>query len=157
MKSYILSILGIIISGILIDVIIPSGTINKYIKSIYSIFVIAVLIMPLINFIKNSNNLSLNYNEIRLQENLTDYIIEKRVASLEDDIELHLSQEGFEKIDIELKYSTKNNEIVYNSCEINLKNMLISSDKQHINRYEFIKKVVIDYTSLGPQEIVINE
>ena len=36
MTGYILSILGIVIAGVLIDVIMPSGKINKYIKSIYS-------------------------------------------------------------------------------------------------------------------------
>ena len=43
MTGYILSVLGIVIAGVFMDVILPSGTIAKYIKGIYSIFVVAVL------------------------------------------------------------------------------------------------------------------
>ena len=51
MTAYILSVLGIVIAGVIIDVIIPAGSISVYIKSIYSIFVVAVIISPVINFL----------------------------------------------------------------------------------------------------------
>ena len=52
MTSYILSILGIIVAGLLIDVIVPNGTISKYIKSIYSIFVVSHTSTKLEKFFK---------------------------------------------------------------------------------------------------------
>ena len=60
-------------------------------------------------------------------------------------------------IDIEVKYSTQNNEIIYNSCLVSLKNMAILEDKPHINKYEFIKEVIVDFTNLNSEEIIINE
>jgi len=156
MKAYILSILGIVITGIIIDIIIPSGTINKYIKSIYSIFVVVVILSPLINFFKNIN-VSVGYNEFEVQENLINYIFENRVNAIEKNIETDLKNAGYEQITVELKYSTNNNEITYNSCMLNLENMLITSDKPHINKYEFIKEIVCNHTDLDGQEIIINE
>ena len=157
MNSYILSILGIVVAGIIIDIILPSGTISKYIKSIYSIFVVTVLLMPLINFLNKSNGFKLNYTDYELQDNLINYISTKRVDNLELNIEEHLLNEGFNSIDIELSFSMENNEIVYKNCKVNLKNLEISADKQHINKYEFIKEVVTEFTNLNSEEIIFNE
>lgn len=157
MSGYILSILGIVVAGIIIEVIIPTGTISKYIKSVYAIFVVAVLLMPLINFLNKNHGLQLSYSDIELQQNLINYISKSRVEKTETNIEQHLSNEGFNSIDIKLNYLIENNEIVYKICEVNLTNLSISEDKQHINKYEFIKEVVISYTNLDGQEIKFDE
>lgn len=157
MKGYILSILGIVIAGILIDVIVPSGSVNKYVKSIYSIFVVAVILNPLITLISKSKNLSLNYVDYELDKELISYIYTERTVKLEEDIENYLAKEGFANIDIVFNFSIEKNELIYNSCEVNLKNLVIASDKQHINKYEYIMEVVQSYTNLTDEEIIINE
>lgn len=155
MSGYILSILGVVVAGVIIDIIVPSGTINKYIKSIYSIFLVAVLLMPILNL--KGNNFAFNYKEYELNDNLFNYISNEKAKALEDSIEQHFNTEGFSNIDIELTFKLNNNKILYNSCNVNLKNLVISADKQHINKYEFIKEVVASYTNLSYQEIIIDE
>lgn len=157
MSGYILSILGIVIAGVVIDIIIPSGSINKYIKSIYAIFVVAVLLMPLIKFLNQNHGFQVSYSDYEFQENLMNFIHNKRVEGLENEIENYFEIEGFKSIDIDINFSIENNEIIYKICQVNLKNLEISTDKQHINRYEFIKEVVNSYTNLSSEEIVINE
>lgn len=157
MIGYILSILGIVMAGIIIDLIIPSGSISKYIKSVYSIFIVAVLIMPLINFLNNNNGFNLAYKDYELQESLLTFIHKNRVESLEKTIEQNLTAHGIENVDIEIKFSLENNELNYISCKVNLINVAISADKQHINKYEFIKDVVSNFTNLSSKEIIFNE
>ena len=65
MTGYILSVLGIIIAGVLIDVIIPNGTICKYVKSIYSIFVVAVLINPIFNLVGKTKDFTFKYDDFK--------------------------------------------------------------------------------------------
>lgn len=157
MTGYILSILGIVVAGILIDVIVPSGSINKYVKSVYSIFVVAVILNPLISLISKSKNLNLSYTDYELDKELISYIYTERTDNLEESIETHLDGEGFSNVDIKINFSIENNELIYNSCEVNLKNLVIASDKQHINKYEFIMEVVQSYANLTDEEIIINE
>ena len=157
MSGYILSILGIVMAGIIIEIIIPSGAISKYIKSIYAIFVVSVLIMPLIKFIDKNNSFKLSYTDYELQEKLLVFINNSKINAMEENIENNLSNQGFDAIDIEITYSLENNEIILNSCQVNLKNLEISADKQHINKYEFIKEVIASYTNLKSQEIQFNE
>lgn len=157
MSGYILSILGIVVAGIFIDIIVPTGSISKYIKGIYAIFVVAVIINPVVKLLSKADNFKLTYNEYSTNSNLLEYIYSMRSNSLETNIEKSLKNEGFANVDIILTFSIENDELVYNSCEINLKNMVISTDKQHINKYEFIRNVVKDNTSLEDEEIKFNE
>ena len=157
MTGYILSILGIIVIGILIDVIVPNGAINKYIKSIYSIFVVAVLINPIFGLVKKAEDFTLKYQDFTTDQKLLEYIYSKKAAAFESEIELALSQEGFLNVDIILNYSIENDNLSYSTCVVNLKNIAINEDKQHINKYEFIKSVVKEKTNLTYEEIIINE
>ena len=157
MKGYILSILGIVLAGVFIDIIVPSGKINKYIRSIYSIFVVAVLLNPLINFLSNHRDFTVKYKEYELSEKLLNYIYEMRVKTQEENLKNLFSNEGFDNIDIKLSFSSENDELKYNSCKVNLKNVVIDKDMQHINKYEFIKKIIKEYTNLSDEEIIIDE
>jgi len=157
MSGYILSILGIIVVGVFIDVIIPSGNINKYIKSIYSIFVVAVILNPIISLMSKMSDFTIKYKEHEINTNLLTYIYTKKVNSQELAIENLLSGEGFDNVDIILNYSIEKDNLKYNSCTVNLENLVIIADKQHINKYEFIKKVVKESTNLTDEEIIINE
>ena len=47
MTSYILSIVGIVFLGVLVDVIMPDGEMNKYVKGVFSIIALCVIINPL--------------------------------------------------------------------------------------------------------------
>lgn len=155
MTSYILSVLGIVVAGVFIDVIVPSGSINKYIKGIYSIFVVATLISPITKLINKDFNF--NYALIQTDEKLLNYLYQHRADAMEKELISYFESEGFSNVDINLSYSISNDEIEYNTCEINLKNLVISADKQHINKYEFIKNTIKKATNLTDEEILINE
>lgn len=157
MSGYILSILGIVIVGVLVDIVVPSGTINKYIKSIYAIFVLAVILSPVIKFLSNTHDINVNITGYEINEDLMNYINTNKIKSLETNIENKLKDEGFDGIDIKINYSIESNELMINSCTVNMQNLVITSDKQHINKYEFIIEVLREYTNLADEEIIFYE
>ena len=157
MAGYILSILGIVVAGVFIDIIIPSGAISKYIKSIYAIFVLAVIVTPIIKFFNDNRGFDLQYQEYEINQNLINYIQTNKIEAMENNILLDLEDEGLSNIDIIINYSIDNNELSINSCTINLENLVISSDKQHINKYEIIKQIVRENTNLTDEEMIFYE
>ncbi len=157
MAGYILSILGIVMVGVLVDIIIPTGTINKYIKSIYGIFVLAVLINPVISMVSKISGYELSYSEYSADEGLLNYIYSNHVISLQNSIISTLTDNGFSNIDIKINYVIENNSLCLNSCEINLENLEIASDKLHINKYEYIVEVVNEIANLDEEVIVFYE
>lgn len=157
MNGYVLSVLGIVVAGIFIDIIIPSGAINKYIRSIYSIFVVAVLVSPIMSLLNKANKFSFTYEDYKLNENILSYIYKKRTETFQEDIEKQLASDGFANVDIVLNFSLENDVMLFTSCQVNLKNLVISKDKQHINKYEYIRDIVQTNTNLKDEEIIINE
>ena len=126
MSGYILSILGIVIVGVLVDIVVPSGTINKYIKSIYAIFVLAVILSPVIKFLSNTHDINVNITGYKINEDLMNYINTNKIKSLETNIENKLKDEGFDGIDIKINYSIESNELMINSCKVNMQNLVIT-------------------------------
>ena len=157
MTGYLLSVLGIVLASVLINIIIPTGELAKYIKSVFSIFVVFVLISPIFTFLNKEQQYMFSYNDYEINEKLINYVFSKRTDETKARIIEELTEQGFEDIDIILSYSAENNELSYNYCTVNLKNMTIRADKQHINKYEFIKNVVIEYTNLTEEEIQFYE
>jgi len=157
MKAYVLSILGVTICGIIIDVIIPSGKINNYIKSIYSIFVVAVILTPLINFFSKGKDFTLNYQDYAVNEKLLNFISNSKVDALEKELQQALINEGYSGVDINLNFSLENDEIVYNSCNVNISKLVIAEEKKHINKYQFISGVIEERTNLASEVIVFDE
>ncbi len=157
MSGYILTILGIVLAGILIDIIVPTGKINKYIKSIFAIFVVAVILMPVVKFIAKSDEITINYTDYEIEQNLMDYIFSSRVNAYENEIIEVLENNGLSNIDIKINYSINSNELSLNSCEVNLKNMTSSNIEMHNNRYEFIAETIKEITNLTDEVIIFYE
>lgn len=157
MSGYILTILGIVLAGILIDIIVPTGKINKYIKSIFAIFVVAVILMPVVKFIAKSDEITINYTDYEIEQNLMDYIFSSRVTAYENEIIEVLENNGLSNIDIKINYSINSNELSLNSCEVNLKNMTSSNIDSHNNRYEFIAETIKEITNLTDEVIIFYE
>ena len=157
MSGYILTILGIVLAGILIDIIVPTGKINKYIKSIFAIFVVAVILMPVVKFIAKSDEITINYNDYEIEQNLMNYIFSSRVTAYENEIIEVLENNGLSNIDIKINYSINSNELSLNSCEVNLKNMTSSNIEMHNNRYEFIAETIKEITNLTDEVIIFYE
>lgn len=157
MSGYILTILGIVLAGILIDIIVPTGKINKYIKSIFAIFVVAMILMPVVKFIAKSDEITINYTDYEIEQNLMDYIFSSRVTAYENEIIEVLENNGLSNIDIKINYSINSNELSLNSCEVNLKNMTSSNIEMHNNRYEFIAETIKEITNLTDEVIIFYE
>lgn len=157
MTGYILSVLGIVVAGVIIDIIVPSGTINKYIRGVYSIFVVAVLISPIMKLMNKTHDFSIKYQDYSLNENLLSYIYKSKVDSMQIRIEKELEEEGLKNVDIILNFSIENDQLEYKSCIVDLKKLVINADKQHINKYEIITEVIKGSTDLTQEEILFDE
>ena len=157
MAGYILSILGIVVAGIFIDILVPSGNINKYIKSVFGIFVLAVIIAPVVKFVANSKNISVEITGQEVNQNLLYYIFNQRVQTMQNEVQSRLEEKGFSNIDIKINFSIKDNVLSINSCEVNMKKLSISGEAEHINKYEFIRHVVNEITNLTDEVIIFNE
>lgn len=71
MKQWVLSVAGIAILSVLADVILPVGQTRKYVKTVVSVVVTAVLAQPILSFATNFN---VSYSELTVQESYLQFV-----------------------------------------------------------------------------------
>lgn len=158
--SWLLSIVGITLIGALVDIILPEGSTQKYIKCIFSIFVVFVMIYPVVNinidkidfnkFIYNNSSIELN------QEYINNYHKSYK-KSLEKLTENQLDSKGYKNTIVEIYYNMSSNNFEIEKVEINAKNLVINNETVHIDKYKEIKKIVSQFLYLDENKVVINE
>lgn len=158
--NWILSIVGVVLIGVLVDIILPSGQIQKYIKSVFSIFVVFVMIYPVTNI--DINNLDFNkflYNQtsVELNENYIKNYNNEYKKSLENLITTQLENKGFKGVDVEISYNLSSLKFEIEKVQLNTKNLVINTNSPHINKYNEMKDIVVSVLSIDEKKVVINE
>lgn len=160
MKDYISTIIYISIFSIILELILPSNKLKKYISSLMGVLVILTIASPVVNFLKNDNvilAISNAIDEISISnENVTNYDFSKQKnriindsvkAKLEEEIESSCK----EKLD---EYNIKNVSISLNEKyavdEINI----VAADIDNVEDARKIINYIID--TYNVQEQVIN-
>lgn len=156
MQSYILSVLGIVLVSVLIEIILPNGQTAKYIKSIFSIFVIYVLINPLIMFLKNDFDISkyIQADNLQINKSLLNNIYKDQIQAKSKDLENTLKNEGFVGVKITILYQVVEENIVLEKVKINIDNLVINGLAPNINKYQHIRQVVAQNLMIKEEDIL---
>ena len=106
-SAWILSIAGICILSVLIDLFLPEGSSSSHIKTIFNFVIIFVIIAPLPGLLQKDFDASLifNENEIVLQEDYIYQLNRDKLTMLEKTIENKLTNDGLLNIDISISHN----------------------------------------------------
>lgn len=158
--GWLLSVVGIVVIGVLVDLILPEGEMQKYIKAIFSVFMVFVMISPILKI--DINNIDLNkfvYNENSVSVN-EDYLKNYNNAyknSLEKICENQLKTQGFENVDVGILLNLSTTKFEISKVNLNLKNLVINPNGVHIDKYKEIKSIVISVLDIDEDKVVIDE
>lgn len=156
MQSYILSVLGIVLVSVLIEIILPSGQTAKYIKSVFSIFVVYVLISPVLTMIKKDYDITkyVQQGNIEVNQVLLNNIYKDQIEAKSTDIENALEKEGYSGVKVKILYNIVDNQIFLEKVKINLDNLVITSPNENINKYQHIRQVVAQSIEIKEEDIL---
>lgn len=159
MSGYLLALLGVIILGVLIDVIIPSGSTSKYISGIFAIVVMFVMISPVLKWIKSDYKLSDYFTtaDIELNDKLLYNINDNKFNALESDIEKELLDNGYSNVDIDIQFDIDADNVKITQVLVDLTNLVINENHVNINRYVYIRQVVLSKVAVKEEVVVFSE
>lgn len=150
MSAWIISIVGIITLGILVDIVLPEGQTNKYIKGIFATITILTIIAPIPKFLNKEidfKKLFSNGVSFSVDESFIDSVSETKKDYREESIEELLLQLGYTDCEAKIvKKANKANEIDY--VNIYLNNVVFKSSKEHIDIVNNIKTTVSAYLKI---------
>ncbi len=103
MDAWIMSIVGVVCLGVLLEIVLPDGQSSKYVKGTFSLLVIFVIASPLPKIVKGDFDFSLSDISLSIDQKYLDELNENKAEQISNDIEkLLLSNEIHAKIQIEL-------------------------------------------------------
>lgn len=158
LSTYLLSIMGIIMLFVVIELILPNGQTAKYIRSILGIFLIFVIVAPL-GKIK-----SLDFNDIlfggsaeyQLDYNYLYKAQLEQASDLQQKLEELLANNGVGGAIVIIDIQKDSPKMQINSIFVDLSQTVISKNNEHIINYTTIKDIVCEYASIEKNKVVIS-
>lgn len=131
MTAWIASIVAIVALGVLLDIIMPEGEINKYIKSVFSIVTVVAIIAPLPAMLGGKGDFNNYFDKL---DNIT--IDQSYVDSVDKDRQ-RVQQARLDDLIANSDYSRAIGKLVYDNdgsikkIEINLEKIVIKDEAEH--------------------------
>ena len=159
MGGYLLSILGVVILGVVIDVILPSGSTSKYISGIFAIVVMFVIISPVLTWVKNGYSIKDDFTlqDISLDEKLLYNINNSKFTEMEKEIEQELSNNGYTNVKVDIQFTIDATNVKISQVLVDLSKLVINENCVNINKYVYIRQVVLSKLNITKEVIVFCE
>ena len=153
-STWITSIAGIICLSVIVELMLPDGQMNRYIKGIFSFVIILVIIMPIPNLIGKEINFSniFDYDNVAVDE---DYIYQlnlDKINIVRDEIENDIQLHGYENVKIYIDCDIFDNAMKFESITVDITNLVISENAEHKN----IAKIKDDITDIIQSHLQID-
>ena len=160
LSVWVLSIVGIAFTGVFVDIIMPEGKMNKYVKGVFALVSLLVIISPVAKIIDEGftiKDVFYNENATMIDKDFVDATNKQIKESLENSLEAKLANAGFMQVDVEIKVNLDNQDFEIEKIIVDISKMVINSNMVHINKYTEIKGVVINYINVEESDVIINE
>lgn len=157
MSSYILNVVGVVFISIVIDLILPSGKMEKYVKSATALIIVFVIISPIPALFKKAQNLKFNTNESLIDQSFIQKTNQKKAESIEKAIINELLKLGIENVEVELICDETKDDVVFLFANVDLKKVSLTSAGQGINLREEIIKTISHFINIKKENILFYE
>ena len=133
---WVLSIVGIIVLSMLVDLLLPSGSMSKFIKSIFGYLIIVVILSPVFSFFSQKNfsiNDIFSSSNVQIQDSFVANVNRQFLDSVENSIEKSCHEKGIKFVEVGIEADIFENEIEIKQISVNLKNIGITDEVKHTN------------------------
>ncbi len=160
MDKWVLSIVSTVLISSIIALLLPEGKMAKYVKFVFGILIILVIIQPVLDLKNNNYDFNFDYDETQIvfQDNYLNFVAEEKIKSLKENIKYVLEQKGFKEVEINIEYTADNlNQVVIQNVRLDLKNSVYIYDSRHIDIIEDIVKPVCKCLNIDEKQVNVIE
>ena len=157
-SAWILSIAGVSVLSILIDLFLPSGQTNGYIKTIFNYVIVFIIIAPFPALIKSDIDTSniFTETEIVLQEDYIYQLNRDKLTMLESGIESTLDSKGLKNVDISISADIFTTVMKIDTIYVDFSNLVIVDNDEHIDIENEVVEVIISFVDIEKENIVFS-
>jgi len=161
-SSWVLSIAGVICISVLIELIMPDGQMNRYIKNIFSFIVVLVIILPLPKLLQkeyNYENIFGVENSVKVDEEYLYQINLDKLNLLKSNIEKEIYKNGYQNVSVYINSNIFESQMKVKSISVDLESLVISKNAEHNDITKIrkhISKIIKNYIEIDDEVIYYN-
>ena len=158
-SAWILSIAGVVVLSILLDLFLPDGKLNSYIKTMFNFVIILVVITPLPELLNKDFDTSTMFSnsQIVLQEDYIYQLNRDKLTMLETSIENTLDSNGYKNIDVSISANIFVIEMKIETIFVDLTNLVIQQNNENINIKKEVVECITSIVNISKENIVFSE
>ncbi len=162
MSAWIMSIAGVICLSVLVELVLPLGQMNKYVKGIFSFIIILVIISPLPKLLKKDFDFSSLFGEeqIEIQDEYLYQINLDKVAEMQKQINKDIEACGYLNVSARIDSDIFASKIEIKAIYVDLSFLSISENALHKDISEVKKdmlSIVTRISKINNERVVFNE
>ena len=162
LSSWILSIAGIVLLSVIIELILPNGAMNKYIKSIFGFIIMLVILTPIPKLLNQNIDISSFFQSdtIKVDKDYLEQINFDKLCSIQNDIEQDISTYGYKNVKVYISSDIFDNSFTIKSVTIDLSKLVITENAEHTNIVKIkqhITSIIKQHLDIGEDEIYYEE
>ena len=149
MTVWLLSIVGIVFLGVMVDVVAPSGKTNAFIRSMFAVFLIYVVIAPVVKYFKSASQVdfSKSYFESSDETNL-------KISEAEHKITRLMLDNQINGVDVKILGYVSKDKIVAKKVILNGAKSVLNCTDEHIDKYKLITELIQSVVMVNKEDIV---
>lgn len=159
LSTWVLSIVGIVVLSVLLDLFMPDGEMNSHIKNIINFAIIFVIILPLPKILKQEIKLGDFAVEqgIVLEQNFLYQLNNDRLQELEEQIQKELNKKGIGQVDVIVSADIFAEKLQFDVVFVDLKNLVILEKDKHIDIKKEVVSCILKVIDIKKEQIIFNE
>lgn len=158
-SSWVISIAGICLLSVLMDLIMPDGKMGSCIKSVFSYAIALVVILPLPNVFKNEFSIDDIFSEtdFEIQDSYIYNVNQARLDKWTECINDDLTNQGIYGVVVSISANIFEVNMVVDAVYVDLYNVVISDENKNINIKTEVVGVVLKYLEISKDKVVFYE
>lgn len=151
MTAWILSIVGIVFVGIIFDMISPEGKLSTFIKSIFAIITLFVIVSPIPKLLQKKWNWDWNFE---WSDEYLQSVTTGKVLYYQDQIRQNLENMGYQQVDVLIEWNQENSTQNMEKIYIDFTKYVLNGGDKHKIKYEKIEEMIVKLINIEKENII---
>ena len=156
---WLLSIAGISVLSVVVDVLIPKGQMEKYVKGVFAFVMVLVIIAPIPKILSSEINMGeiFKSEEIVLQQNFLEQTNQNKLTLCKQAVEAEIESRGIDGVKVTAYGNIFDIDMKIEKIFVDLSELVINEKTEHIDIKKTVTDIVLNMTNLKKEQIEFYE
>lgn len=157
-STWLLSVAGVSIISVIVDIVLPTGQTSKYIKAIFGFCIMLVIISPLPKLVSGNFKLDDLFvgGTIKIDEQFVYESNKRKLTYLETNIKKELENQQIFGIELSVFGDVFSKNMTIENVFVDLSGLVINENNKHINIKKAVEEAILKYVNIEKERIVFD-